>query len=119
MSFCYNSTALNPEVYIIPQPPDLKVDQGKRADLTCSATGVGASEFVYYWFLNREPVGQNSAILTIDPVSVDDTGNYTCYVESPYKAVGESKPATLILNGNCIHICSFHLSQILLHRSIL
>ena len=104
---CYNfvlySTALQPVVNI--DPPSITVDKGESAQFNCLATGVGASDFTYQWFLNREPWpgdGQNTPVLNIDAVSVNTTGDYTCSVQSPYGGIGRSEKATLILNSNCI-----------------
>ena len=89
-------------VYI--DPPIITLNEGQSTQLFCSATGAGASDFVYQWFLNREPVdGQNTSILKIDAVSVYMTGDYTCSVKNRYEGIGRSQnKATLILNGNCI-----------------
>ena len=77
------------------------MNKGKDAQFTCSATGVGSSDFIYQWFLNREPIdGQTTAFLSIDSVSVYETGDYTCSVKSPY-GIGQSEnKGTLFLNGN-------------------
>ena len=80
------------------------VNEGESVQFNCSATGVGASDFTYQWFLNREPVdGQSTSVLNIDVVLVNKTGDYTCSVWSPYGGIGRSKDrSTLILNGNYI-----------------
>lgn len=85
-------------------PPNKTVNEGESAQFYCSATGVGASDFAYQWFRNREHIyGQSTPVLKIDAVSVDTTGDYTCFVQSPYGGIGRSeKAATLILNGNCV-----------------
>ena len=63
--------------------------------------GVGASDFIYQWFLNREPIdGQTTALLNISYVSLNKTGNYTCSVKSRYDIGRSVHDATLILNGN-------------------
>ena len=92
------------------------MDEGRSVKFNCSATGVGASNFTYQWFLNREPWtgdGQNTPVLNIDAVSVHTTGDYTCSVQSPYGGIGRSEKATLILNGNCIakhsHFLSYYM----------
>ena len=101
----FYSTALDPVVHIEPQLLNLTVNAGENAIFYCSATGVGSSYFKYQWFLNREPIeDQSTATLNIDAVSVYKTGNYTCSVLSPYGAISQSNNTiTLILRGNCLY----------------
>lgn len=90
------STAHPPVVEI--KPKELTVKIGEQAEFNCSATGVGANNFKYQWFLNNRAIdGKNTSTLVIDPDSVDDTGDYTCSVTNEYGGFVQSKVATLYL----------------------
>ena len=81
----------------------LKVEQGERVEIHCSATGVGTDNFVYQWFLNDLPiVGQDTSTLVIDVVSEDNTGEYQCFVRNQYNGSGQSEVVQLVLGNNCL-----------------
>ena len=85
---------------------ELKVEAGKPVELICSATGVGAEDFVYQWFLNGLPImGQDTSTLVIHVVSEDNTGDYKCLVRNRYNAIGQSELVILVL-GKWI-VCFF------------
>ena len=79
-------------------PTDIQVRKGGSVEFVCSATGLGANNFTYQWFLNDLPVAdQAMPTLIINDVTGDDTGDYVCFVRNPYGGVGQSKVAILIL----------------------
>ena len=92
------SIALPPVVYISPAG-EVVFNEGARAEFICFATGVGAPDFKYQWFLNNKPVAhQDTRTLIVTSVSVSNTGDYTCSILSPYEVIGRSNnTATLIL----------------------
>ena len=91
------SIALPPVVSIVSEK-EVKVKGGERAEFVCSATGVGADNFMYRWYLNDLPVaGQDKPTLVIGAVSEDNTGDYKCFVRNQYNGIGESEVAKLIL----------------------
>ena len=76
------------------------VKEGEQAELICLATGIGASNFKYQWFLNNNPVvGQDTQTLIISSVSEGDTGNYTCSVLNPYGGIGRSNNTAVLILG--------------------
>ena len=82
----------------------IEVSKDEHVTLFCSATGVGADDFVYQWFLNGLPVaGQDTSTLVIGPVSEDNTGDYKCFVRNQYNGIGQSEVVTLILGKS---LCS-------------
>ena len=99
-------------------PPMESVESGQSVQFNCSATGVGSSNFAYQWFLNREYIWSGS-VFYIDAVSVNKTGNYTCYVMSPYGGIGQSEQAILILEGNYIDIYTIQHTYTVFTRSVL
>ena len=93
-----------PPVVSITSEIKVKVKKGEHVEFICSATGVGANDFIYQWFLNDLPVaGQDTATLVIDAVSEDNTGDYRCFVRNRYKGTGQSEVATLILGTKFSH----------------
>ena len=73
---------------------------GGNAELLCSASGLGANNFTYQWFLNDLPIaGQAIPNLVINGISVDDTGDYMCFVRNPYGGISQSGVATIIILG--------------------
>ena len=82
------------------KPLNETVKEGGNAEFYCSATGVGESYFEYQWILNREPISQREKFHTINNVSINTTGDYTCLVRNKYGDIGQSEKATLILSGN-------------------
>lgn len=97
--------ALPPVVNVI-AAGDIELKEGERAELTCSATGVGANNFKYQWFLNNQPIdGKDTRTLVVNSVSEDDTGDYTCSVLNPYRVIGRSNnKITLVLGTQMIDI---------------
>ena len=93
------SIVLPPVVNIAPEK-QLEVKEGERVEFNCSATGVGANNFIYQWTLNGLTVaGQNKPTLVIDTVSKDNTGEYKCFVKNLHKGIGKSKGVKLIILG--------------------
>ena len=102
--FYKNCIVVSPEVSI--KPAEARVTEGKTVEFSCTATGFGANDFTYQWFLNDLPVaGQATPTLVINDVSEDDTGNYMCFVRNAYGGVGQSETARLTLMGTL----TFHL----------
>lgn len=86
-------------VVSITSEKERKVEEGESVKFICSATGVGADNFIYQWFLNNLPVpGQDMPILVINAVSQDDAGDYRCFVRNQYKGTGQSEAVKLILS---------------------
>ena len=98
----YVSVALPPVVSITSEK-EKTVSKGEHVNLLCSATGVGADDFVYQWFLNGLRVaGQDTSTLVIAAVTEDNTGDYKCFVMNQYNGIGQSEVVTLIL-GKSVH----------------
>ena len=99
----YLITALPPVVFIAPAGK-VVVKKGTYVEFNCLATGVGAANFKYQWFLNNEPIAhQDTRTLIVTSVSTANTGDYTCSVLNPYEVTGQSNnTATLILGTSMI-----------------
>ena len=79
-------------------PAEVEVRKGDNVEFICSATGMGASNFTYQWFLNDLPVAvQAMPTLVINDVTESDTGDYVCFVRNPYGGIGQSGVARLII----------------------
>ena len=95
MSFVF-SIVLPPEVSII--PAEVQVRKQESIEFFCSATGLGANNFIYQWFLNDLPVVAHvMPTLVINDVTEIDTGDYVCFVRNPFGGIGQSGVARLIL----------------------
>ena len=95
MSFVF-SIVLPPEVSII--PAEVQVRKRESIEFFCLATGLGANNFIYQWFLNDLPVvAHGMPTLVINDVTEIDTGDYVCFVRNPYGGIGQSAVARLIL----------------------
>jgi len=93
-----NLIVLPPVVSIVPS--EAVVKEGDNATFNCLATGLGAEDFKYQWFLNNQAVdSSDSPALVISSVSVDNTGNYTCSVINSYDDTGLSGVATLYFSN--------------------
>ena len=96
------SKALPPVVSVLPSGKN-QLTVGKRAEITCEATGVGILSFKYQWFLNNEPIaGQESQTLIVSSVSEESTGDYNCSVLNPYDVIGHSSNIFTLFLGTCI-----------------
>ena len=90
------STVHPPEVSVT--PAEVEVRKGDNVEFICSATGMGANNFTYQWFLNDLPVAvQAMPTLVINDVTESDTGDYVCFVRNPYGGIGQSGVARLII----------------------
>ena len=90
------STVPAPEVSVT--PAEVEVRKGDNVEFICSATGLGANNFTYQWFLNDLPVAvQAMPTLVINDVTESDTGDYVCFVRNPYGGIGQSGVARLII----------------------
>ena len=79
-------------------PAEVEVRKGDNVEFICSATGMGANNFTYQWFLNDLPVAvQAMPTLVINDVTESDTGDYVCFVRNPYGGIGQSGVARLII----------------------
>ena len=77
---------------------EVEVRKRELVEFVCSATGVGADDIIYQWFLNDLPVaGQDTSILVINAVSEDNTGAYKYFVRNEYNETGQSEVVTLVL----------------------
>ena len=84
-------------------PGLINARKGGHAELTCFASGVGEAEFEYQWFLNQRLIpDQNTPTLIINDVTYANSGDYTCSVRNPFKGIGHSGVAKLLISG--IHI---------------
>ena len=82
---------------------EIVVKEGEQAEFICLATGIGANNFKYQWFLNRNTVvGQDTQTLIISSVSEGDTGGYTCSVLNPYGGIGRSNNTAVLTLGSYI-----------------
>ena len=87
-----------PPVVRISSVGKIELREGERAEFICEATGVGANDFRYQWFLNKELVdGQDAQNYIVSSVSEDNAGDYTCSVQNPYEVIGRSNMITLVL----------------------
>ena len=90
------STVHSPEVSVT--PAEVEVRKGDNVQFICLATGLGANNFTYQWFLNDLPVAvQAMSTLVVNDITENDTGDYVCYVRNPYGGIGQSGVARLIL----------------------
>ena len=81
-------------------PGLINARKGESTEFTCSATGVGETEFEYQWFLNQRHIpDQNTSTLIINHVTYADSGDYTCSVRNPFKGIGHSGVAKLLYSG--------------------
>ena len=79
---------------------EIELREGERAEFICEATGVGANDFKYQWFLNKELVdGQDAQNYIVSFVSEDNTGDYTCSVLNPYELIGRSNNTITLVVG--------------------
>ena len=93
------SLALPPVVSVM-AVGETELKEGERAEFNCLATGVGADNFKYQWFLNNRLIGDEDAqTLVVDSVSEDNTGDYTCSVLNEYKAIGRSNNTITLVLG--------------------
>ena len=76
---------------------ELKVKEGERVKMHCSADGVGAENFVYQWFLNDLSFASDTSTFVIGAVSEDNTGDYQCFVRNQYNGIGQSEVVKLVL----------------------
>ena len=91
-------TVLPPEVSI--KPAEAQTTEGRSVEFFCTATGFGANDFTYQWFLNNLPVaGQAAPSLVINDVSEGNTGNYICFVSNTYGGIGQSEIGRLVVLG--------------------
>ena len=92
-----------PPVVSIESEKEIKVKVGTLVELFCSATGVGAEDFTYQWFLNGLPImGQDTSTLVIHAVSEDNTGDYKCLVRNRYNDIGQSELVILVLGKQIV-----------------
>ena len=85
---------------IIVPPKDKKVDKGSRIDLRCEAIADKRLELKYQWKMDNAIIKYSNKIqwlegenvLTIDDITVDDAGIYTCvaYTPSPKESSDEA-----------------------------
>ena len=76
----------------------VRVRKSERVEFVCSATGLGAGNFIYQWFLNGLPIAdRDTSTLVIGTVSEDDTGDYKCFVRNQYNGTGQSEVVILVL----------------------
>ena len=79
-------------------PAEVEVRKGDNVEFICSATGMGANNFTYQWFLNDLPVAVKAMpTLVIDDVTENNTGDYVCFVRNRYGGIGQSGVARLII----------------------
>ena len=94
----YFLIVLPPVVTILPE--QINIMSGESVEFNCMATGVGATDFEYQWFVNQRLIpGQHASTLIINDVTKADSGNYTCSVRNPYKGIGYSGIASLLISG--------------------
>ena len=81
-------------------PTNITVKEGEYVEFKCSATGLGANDFKYQWYINQHPVSKegNTSVYIISSVSEEDVGNYTCEVRDHYGNIGQSAVARLFLS---------------------
>ena len=94
-----HSLALPPVVSVMARG-ETELKEGERTEFICLATGVGADNFKYQWFLNNRLIGDEDAqTLVVDSVSEDNTGDYTCSVLNEYKVIGRSNNTITLVLG--------------------
>ena len=89
-----------PPVVIIRSVGEIELKEGERAEFICEATGVGANNFRYQWFLNKERVdGQDAQKYIVSSVTEDNAGDYTCSVQNRYEVIGRSNNIITLVLG--------------------
>jgi len=87
------------------QQSNLAIVVGDSVTLTAPASGSTVS---YIWFKDGEVLandpghisGADSGILVIDPVAMEDSGEYFCVYDDGSKAIVESEIFTLVVSGD-------------------
>ena len=93
-----------PPVVSVMSVRETELKEGENAEFNCTATGVGASNFTYQWFLNNQPVdGEDTQTLVVSSVSEGNTGDYTCSVLNPYGVIGRSDNIITLVLGTYIN----------------
>lgn len=82
-----------------------------KATVLCSPAS-GSRPFTFEWLKNYHQIINSDkikidnqaehSILTIEPVSIDDNGNYTCFLNNPYGS--DSYTARLVVHCKYISI---------------
>ena len=99
--FCF--TVVPPLVTILPEL--INASKGGSAEFSCTATGVGAADFEYQWFLNQRLISlQNTPTLIVNDITSADSGDYTCSVRNPYKGIGNSGVARLFISSTYVYL---------------
>ncbi|XP_051802058.1 junctional adhesion molecule A-like isoform X3 [Acanthochromis polyacanthus] len=80
--------------------PSAEVTEGQRVTLTCSTSCPLTDNNNYIWYLNGRPLSQNKH-LVLDPVSLQDAGNYSCAVKTHEHMTSAAKMLTVhSIKGN-------------------
>lgn len=81
------------------------IDEGRAAQFSITANGIGISSFNYQWRkrgVNRLPdkvLGEDTTTLTIPKVDGSDEGQYYCIVTNMWNRSVESSNITLTVNS--------------------
>jgi len=87
-------------------------DKGEHITFSCSATGLGASTFVYGWLLNGVPIRSETKQNIIVTASGDTAGDYQCTVRNDYGGFSISRLAKLSLCKVLTRISMFNMIQV-------
>ena len=78
----YRSTK---SITVNPWPPSQSVDVTQPFKFTTTLSEVGKENFSYQWRYNGEDInGETSNTLTIENVTMDDSGIHECVVKNEY-----------------------------------
>ncbi len=100
----YAGRGLGTPPTITRQPHDTDVPQGWFGTLSVAASGVG--DLHYQWLHNGEPVGTDSATLTIGHAGPDDEGTYTCRVTDARGTATSSAAQFMLDLGETVPLAS-------------
>lgn len=99
-----------PPFAITPQPVGMATNVGGSATLTVGATGFGvfAGPFTYQWTRNGVPLsGQTSSTISLTGLTLANSGNYACIVDSPLGAITSSSVPLIVFNPFTVGAATF------------
>ena len=93
--------AIHIDVTITPSK-DLSVLLGDYISLNCSPVVPSSEDFTYTWTHLDSILEEDSTILTLSSVSMEELGTYSCYISSPSSS--GSAQATITSASECARV---------------